>query len=237
MSRAFSEEQKSDLKERLLQHGYELFVKQGLKKTSLEELTQPIAIAKSSFYLFFRSKEDLYLELLMRERARIEDRVMAATFLSTGDTCESLVRFIRAVLLEIENNKLTCRLLSDPEEHALLSRYGSTASWKINSQDAVQKVLPYIKQGQARGEIIDRDPAMLIRVLLTVPLVALHKEAIGEDDFQDVIELLIHVLARGITNTGKDGIGKRSPKGTPRRIRAVTGGQAKSGGTKDSLGP
>jgi AcrR family transcriptional regulator len=198
MARAFTEDEKTLLRRRLLEVGRDLFIMQGLKKTSLEEITQPLGIAKSSFYLFFSSKEDLYLELLMQERARIEKQVMAATFQSTADVQEALVRFLKAVLQEIETNTLTRRLITHPEEHAQLSRYGSPASWATNTQDAVLKVLPFIEQGQARRELIDGDPTLLIRVLLTVPLLLLHKEVIGEESYTDVIDTLIHLLTRGM---------------------------------------
>jgi len=199
MARAFTEDEKALLRQRLLEIGRNLFITQGLKRTSIEEITQPLGIAKSSFYLFFSSKEDLYLELLLQERAHLEKQVMAATFQSTSDAQEALVRFLNVVLQEIETNTLTRRLVTHPEEHAQLRRYGSPASWAANTQDAVLKILPFIEQGQARGQIIAGDPTLLIRVLLTVPLVLFHKEAIGKGVYAEVIDQLIHLLARGMT--------------------------------------
>jgi len=56
MVRAFTENEKALLRQRLLEIGRDLFITQGLKKTSIEEITQPLGIAKSSFYLFFPPK-------------------------------------------------------------------------------------------------------------------------------------------------------------------------------------
>src|SRR5512138_1495129 len=44
--------------------GKTLFEKQGLKKTSVDELTEAVGISKGAFYLFYESKEELFLEIL-----------------------------------------------------------------------------------------------------------------------------------------------------------------------------
>ncbi|WP_145026657.1 TetR/AcrR family transcriptional regulator [Paenibacillus sp. Y412MC10] len=55
-----------------------LFAAQGLKKTSLEQLTAATGIAKSTFYAFYDSKEAMYLDLLELEAAGMEESVWAA---------------------------------------------------------------------------------------------------------------------------------------------------------------
>jgi AcrR family transcriptional regulator len=204
LARAFAEKEKTVIRQRLLEVGRDLFVRQGLKKTSLEQITNPLGIAKSSFYLFFQTKEDLYLELLMQERGQLQEQVMASTFHATDNMSEALVRFVQKVLQVIESNVLTHRLMTHPEEHALLTRYGSSASWAANTADAVKKVLPFIKEGQAKRTIVKEDPTLMIRALLTVPLVMLHREVIGES-YPAVIEMLIKLLARGMTRDARLG--------------------------------
>ena len=70
MPSAFSEEERSQITEQLLDTATHLFSTQGLRKTSLEELTAPAGIAKSSLYAFFDSKEDLYFEAMLRRASR-----------------------------------------------------------------------------------------------------------------------------------------------------------------------
>lgn len=199
MARAFSDEEKALLRERLLERGKELFLAQGLKKTSLEEITHPLGIAKSSFYLFFASKEDLYLELLIQEREEVERRIVVQTFDTTDDMREGLKRFLRVALQEIESNGLTRRLVTHPDEYALLTRRSSPAMFSAYTQDAVKRLLPFIEQGQQRGQLLPGDPVLLIRTLFTIPLITLHKDAVGEDVYDEVIELLITLVARGMT--------------------------------------
>jgi AcrR family transcriptional regulator len=78
MSRAFSEGERRAIREALLEHGRRLFMAQGLRKTSVEELTDATAISKGAFYLFFASKEELFFELLERFEAGFQTELLAA---------------------------------------------------------------------------------------------------------------------------------------------------------------
>ncbi|MFL5656324.1 MAG: TetR/AcrR family transcriptional regulator [Ktedonobacteraceae bacterium] len=200
MARAFSQEEKVHLQQRLLEVGQTLFLSQGLKKTSIEDLTRPLGIAKSSFYLFFASKEDLYLELLMQERARLDQQVMAASFEATADMCEAITRFIQVVIHEMERSELTRRLMTHPEEFALLTRQGSSQLLAANIQDSLARIRPFIEHGQETGHIIDASPDTIVGVLLAViRLLTFHKETIGHDAYPAVRDLLINLVASALT--------------------------------------
>ena len=70
MGRAFTESEKSRIREVVLERGRELFLRQGLAKTSIGEIAAAAGIGKGSFYTFFSGKEELYLVLLMEEERR-----------------------------------------------------------------------------------------------------------------------------------------------------------------------
>ena len=200
MARAFTEEEKAHIQQRLLELGRTLFLSQGLKKTSLEDLTQPLGIAKSTFYLFFESKEDLYLELLMEERARLEQQVMAASFDTVSDTCEALTRFLHVVIYEMESSELTRHLMTHPEEFELLTRQGSSQQLAASIQYLLVKIRPFIQRGQETGHIIESSPETIVGVLLAViRLLTFHKETIPQDVYPGVRDLLIYLVASGLT--------------------------------------
>jgi AcrR family transcriptional regulator len=200
MARAFTEEEKAHIQQRLLELGRTLFLSQGLKKTSLEDLTQPLGIAKSSFYLFFKSKEDLYLALLMQERARLEQQVMAASFDTISDTCEALTHFMHVVIDEVERSEVTRRLMTHPEEFALLTRQGASQQFAASIQYLLGKIRPFIQHGQETGRIIERNPETIVGVLLAViRLLTFYKETIPQDVYPSVRDLLIYLVASGLT--------------------------------------
>lgn len=198
MTKAFSEAEKTRLRERLLKQGRKLFTQYGLKKTSLEDLTQPLGIAKSTFYLFFESKEALYFELLLQMRSEVEERIRAASFASTDDPREGLRRFMRAVVDELETNPLTRRLVTQPEELELLARNAPPELRAANTQDSTSYILPAILAGQAQGSIIAEQPEVIAGVIRSVALLTLHKDVIGEEVYPQVVNLMIDLIAAGL---------------------------------------
>src|SRR5512145_1088453 len=64
MPKAFSDHEKEDIRAQMLDKGKQLFEKQGIKKTSVDELAHAAGISKGAFYLFYESKEELFMEIL-----------------------------------------------------------------------------------------------------------------------------------------------------------------------------
>lgn len=62
MALPFTEQQRGDIRRRLYESACRHAVSVGLAKTSLDALTADAGISKSSFYKFFESKEQLFLE-------------------------------------------------------------------------------------------------------------------------------------------------------------------------------
>lgn len=194
----FTGTEKERIRERLLETGRELFSRYGLKKTSLEDLTRPAGIAKSSFYGFFGSKEELYMELMMEMREEVKARIVGASFEADKDAREAIVRFLHAVVKELETNPLTRRLVTHPEELQMLSRKVSPEQMEANIEASSLPISSFIREGQARGEISAGDPEVIAGVIRSVAILPLHKEEIG-DTYPEVLEMMIALVADGLT--------------------------------------
>jgi AcrR family transcriptional regulator len=200
MARAFTDEEKAHIQRRLLEIGHDLYSRHGIKKTSIDDLTRPLGIARSSFYLFFASKEALYLELLQREGAGIEERVLGASFRSTDNMREGIARFLRAVIHEIESNPLTRRLVTHPEEMELFARAVSPEQIEAKNKASLAIMLPFVQRGQEQGQVIDGDPEVISAAIRAITLLTMHRDDIGEDRYPHVLELLIDLVAKGLTD-------------------------------------
>lgn len=64
MPKGFSEQEKNSIREKLIDACKENWEKYGYKKTNIDELCSKSGISKGAFYLFFESKELLFLETL-----------------------------------------------------------------------------------------------------------------------------------------------------------------------------
>ena len=55
-----------DIKETLLEKSFKLFLNEGYREISINRIVQECGISKGAFYHHFKSKEDLYMEVLER---------------------------------------------------------------------------------------------------------------------------------------------------------------------------
>ena len=68
---AYSEEDRTRIREALVATGLELMAKQGIQHTTVEQIYRQVGISRTFFYSFFPSKEDLVVETLYLQQPRI----------------------------------------------------------------------------------------------------------------------------------------------------------------------
>ena len=78
MPKGFTQNEKELIGERLLEQGYRQFSAYGLKKTSVEELAAAAGISKGAFYLFYESKEALFMDVIEQAEKRFRLELLEA---------------------------------------------------------------------------------------------------------------------------------------------------------------
>lgn len=78
MPKAFSEHEKEVIQQRLMAAGEQQFASYGFKKTNVEELAQAAGISKGAFYLFYPSKESLYMDVIENAETHFRHRLLDA---------------------------------------------------------------------------------------------------------------------------------------------------------------
>ncbi len=68
---AYSEEERAQIRQRLLTTALELMGRQGIQHTTVEQIYQAVGISRTFFYSFFPTKEDLIVEALYLQQPRI----------------------------------------------------------------------------------------------------------------------------------------------------------------------
>lgn len=72
MAKAFTDQERENIRQRLQEEGLKQFKEKGLKKVSVRELTRAAGIAQGGFYSFYDSKEALLLDCVNR---RITEKI------------------------------------------------------------------------------------------------------------------------------------------------------------------
>jgi AcrR family transcriptional regulator len=70
---------KSDLREKIIQAAIESFAQTGFDRTKMEDIAKRLGLSKGTIYLYFNSKEDLFLAIcehylkVMRDQAALSN--------------------------------------------------------------------------------------------------------------------------------------------------------------------
>jgi AcrR family transcriptional regulator len=76
MPKGFSDHEKEVIKNKLLEEGGRLFSVFGLKKTSIDELAAAAGISKGAFYIFYESKEELFMDVAEVAEHRFREEML-----------------------------------------------------------------------------------------------------------------------------------------------------------------
>jgi AcrR family transcriptional regulator len=117
MGRSFSEGEKKRILRSLKSLATERFAAQGIKGTTVEELTQGVGISKGAFYQFFPSKEELFFSLV-EER----EQAMREPLLKLDVHDKAAVRDLILSLLVLWKSDPLLRIIADPQEYQVLLR-------------------------------------------------------------------------------------------------------------------
>jgi AcrR family transcriptional regulator len=198
MSPSFKPAERERIAARIRESAAELFTTRGLRKTTLEDLVGSSGISKGSFYAFFASKEELYLELALEQVAEIQPRLMERA--EQHDTSEERIASLLRGLVEVlDTSPLYRRLLAHPDElRAVSDRLGESQLARVQDQ-VVRPLIELIERGQADGEVVNADPAVVVGVLQAVLLVPLHARELDPATYPEMLDLLIRSVASGLT--------------------------------------
>ncbi len=194
----FTELEKEKIREELLKVAYRFFVDKGFKNTSLEDITSSVGIAKSSFYIFFESKEKLYMELLAHEGEQIEKQVWPKV-IAAKDIRSAIKIYLNEMALELEDKILTQRLVYDLEEYKIVSRKLNPDYVGSEHLRSIVPLVEFIKLRQDSNEIIDEEPGIIAGVLRAAWLIGSQKGDLQQYNYERIKELLFEAVADRVT--------------------------------------
>jgi len=199
MPRAFTAVEKETIRDRLMQAGRDCFMRYGLRKTTIEDLTRPAGIAKASFYLFFDNKEALYVQIMFDEMPAMMNRLAAASYEKTEDAREALVLLMKAIVHEIETNPFSKEIIDQPDEFMRMAQSLNFEEIIEQAQAIYVPMLQWFMEKQAAGEIIAGDPQELVFALGMIKLLPVNRDRIPDPLYDRMFALMPQVIADGLT--------------------------------------
>lgn len=150
-----------EARRRLLDAAAALIAEQGFPALRVEEIAERAGLSVGTFYLYFESKADLFVALVMAFTERLRVRLRSA-YRSEGTVVERLLRALDeylAFVAETEAGFLHFIRLGDIE-----TTQGSLSEWAFERH--AEDLRPILIEGMERGEIRREDPDLLVQAIL-----------------------------------------------------------------------
>lgn len=193
MPRGFTEEERARIRSALLAKGKELFQRQGLKKTSVEELTRAVGISKGAFYLFYGSKEELLLEVVEQFEAELRSGILAFGPEPGMPAIESFRKLMRAAFSAWKTNPILASV--SQEEYAAMLRRLPEERMRAHLQSDDVFIAELIDRWRAAGVRIEADLKTVSGLMNALFFVCLHENDFGEGAYPGTIDLLIDLVS------------------------------------------
>jgi AcrR family transcriptional regulator len=197
MAKGFSEKEKELIRRKLLDAGKEYFEWFGVRKTNVADLARKAGIAKGSFYLFFESKEDLFLTI-NEEFDRQLQKEAALRLKQSRNPRDTFKEFLLYVMDLFDSDPML-KLAANKEEFESLSRKIPADKFRQHQENTTEFLAGLIERWQKEGMIRHHDPKVIVGTVKSLYYVVLHKEFIGEDIFPHVVDLLLDSIINNLT--------------------------------------
>lgn len=189
MAIAFTQEQKDEIQEKLIEAGFELSTSIGFKKMTVATVAKSAGVAVGSFYIFFDSKENFVLALIKEAEKEAELR-MATVFEKDGTI--TLKKFLSVFRENFrpETNFLLKISLDDwvwLKSHLTDTTYFNTSS----DRQKIEYLLPRIK-----GVREDIDPGVVVNFIKSIYALYQNRETLFEESLETNVDFIFDSIYR-----------------------------------------
>ncbi len=188
MPKKISENERSYIKERLIEEARQCLMQYGVRKTTVDELVKRVDIPKGTFYLFYRSKELLLFDVLKEFHDEIQEQLLAKINNLDGMiTPDQLTEIFFDLYRSVEASFLLPLMTNGEMEYLIRKLPKELASMHAVKDDLqVEELVSLVPN--MRAEKIKIFSAALRAIFLSM----LHKHEIGEAVFEDALMIMIH---------------------------------------------
>ncbi len=173
MPKAFTEQEKELIRKRLLEQGHKQFSAYGLRKTNIEELAEAAGISKGAFYLFYASKEALFMDVVEQVEHRFRQEIFALVDLPGSSPRAHLFAILHKGFRLVKAIPLL-QFLTGSDYDLLFRRLPPERLQEHLANDRVF-IIELITRCQNAGIPIRVPPAEIISLLYPLVLTILHE--------------------------------------------------------------
>lgn len=190
-----------DIKAEFLNCGKAIFQSKGYKDTNISDITKMAGTGVGTFYNYYSSKEQLFLEVYMSENKQIKNLIVES--LDVNEDPITLVKeFVTQSLEVMHTNRILKEWYNRDVFRKLEKHFRENPS--IDDDSIRNFFVGLLKKWKAEGKIrSDLDDGLLAAIFDSLAYIDSHKEDIGIQHFPEIIQHLVEFIMKGLTNCRK----------------------------------
>jgi len=193
MPKAFSEREKELIRARLIAAGDQQFSAHGVKKTNIDELARAAKISKGAFYLFYESKEALFMDVMEAVEQRYRQEFLAVVD-RPGPSPRARLLAVLKTGFDLLHSTPILRYFSGGDYDWLLR---GVPPEKLQAHLASDQAffVDLVARCRAAGIPIVVPPPAISRLLYPLVLAQMHADSLGGADVSGSVGVLLELVA------------------------------------------
>ncbi|WP_069999025.1 TetR/AcrR family transcriptional regulator [Cellulosilyticum sp. I15G10I2] len=175
-----------------------LFSQKGFKETSVAIITKMTGVGVGTFYNFFASKEELFIEIFVQENITLKKEIMQSVDLN-GDLTDVLKQVASRLFTGMKENPILKEWYNRDIFYKILEKVDEQVIEKSSQEFFYHFFLDIIEEWQCEGKIRkDIDSEHILAVFNALSFIDLHREDIGSQYFPKTMDYLIEFIVKGL---------------------------------------
>jgi len=193
-----------DKKAEIFSAGRELFSAKGFKDTNISEVAKLAGMGVGTFYNYYSSKEELFLEVYLKENDDLKKRLMAEADLN-DDPVNFIIKMVTQNISEMNSNRILKEWYNKELFGKLEKHFYQQGGLEKGLQETMESGMEeLIRMWKGQGKLrTDLDDQMIAAILKSIPYIDLHKSDIGIQFFPQLMLYITEFVLKGLTDCQK----------------------------------
>lgn len=193
MPKKFSDKQRVLIKEKMINIGIEMFGQFGFSKISIDEIIRETGISKGSFYNFYESKEEYFMDVL--ERLESDNRSQMDVILKDKSLSPSLrfSAYMTANIESMEKNLILVNMKYQDIENLMMRLPSERISRHMEGDmQFTMNIIKELREEAGLGHDVDWEA--LSAMFHFIFYIFIHKREIGESQYKAGMKKYIEMI-------------------------------------------
>jgi TetR/AcrR family fatty acid metabolism transcriptional regulator len=187
---------KPNKKEDIIKVAAKLFSQKSFHDVKMDDIAEELSIAKGTIYLYFRSKEKLYLEILEESYEAIE--ALLENEIAIDEPSPVKLKKVLGIIFSFYRRNLdVLKILSRDETHLIKEHFEFTEHWRLRRLKLYEKIL---EKGIKEGSFSVQNPKLTSLIIFGLVRSVMFFYS-TEKDSADIAREVYYVITNGILSS------------------------------------